>query len=99
DLLDQVEALDLNILGSRQIDGRGVVDAGVDAAEVLGRSRHCGLDLFLISYIYDEREGSATSLLDLLGSGVDCARQLRVRFSGFRGNGHIGAIARSTQRN
>ena len=84
---------------ARQHDGRGIVDADVDATEALDGCRDSGLNGRLVANVADERQGLAARSLDLLGGRVNRARQLRMRLSRLGRDGDIGAIACRPQRN
>ena len=74
DLLHQVEALHLELRHRREVDGGGVVDDDVDAAEALGGLLdRCG-DPVGVADVADDRQRPPAHLLDLLRGGVDGSR-------------------------
>src|SRR5262249_41376566 len=98
DAVHEVVLLHRRRLGAGQVDGRGVVDQDVDAAEGLhGLLDRLG-DLVLEADVDRERERLAAGRDDLLGSREDGARQLGVRIGGLRDDRDVGAVARGAQR-
>src|SRR5690606_14443813 len=69
-----------------------------DAAEALYRLLDRRGDLGLVADVADHRKGFPARGLDLLGGGVDRARQLRMRLGGLGGDGDVGPIFGRTQR-
>ena len=98
DLVHQVVALHVGLQRAGELDGAGIVDADVDAAEGLDGSCDGVGDLRLLADVADDRQRLAAGLLDLLGRRVDRARQLRMRLGGLGRDRHIGAVARRPQR-
>ena len=98
DLVHQVVALHVGGQGAGELDGRGVVDADIDAAEGRRRLFHGVLDAGLVAHVDDQRQGLAAGLLDLLGGGVDGAGQVLVRLGGLGGDGDVGAVLGRAQR-
>jgi hypothetical protein len=93
DLLHEVEALHLEVPHRRQVDGAGVVHHQVDAAEALHRLGHRGVHGVGVADVSDDRERLAAGRLDLLGGGVDRARELRVRLGGLRHERDLHSVA------
>ena len=56
DLVHQVEALDRRVERAGQVDGRGVVDQHVDAAEALDRGLSPPPDLRLVTHVHGHRQ-------------------------------------------
>ena len=56
------------------------------------------LTMHLVAHVDHQRQRLAAGALDLLGGGVDGARQLRVRFGGLGGDRDVGAVAGGAQR-
>jgi hypothetical protein len=52
----------------------------------------------LVAHVDHDRQGLAARGLDLLGGGVDRARQLRVGLGGLRRDDDVGAVAGGAQR-
>src|SRR4029077_15672918 len=98
DLLDEIVAAHVDLLGRRQIDRRGVVDADIDAAEgrraLLGRGEHAGL----VAHVDHERQRPPPGLLHLRGGRKDRPGELGVGLGGLGGDGDVGAVARRAQR-
>ena len=92
DGVHQVVALHGSVEGRGQGDGAGVVDADIDSAVGLDGLRHRLLHLIFEADIADQRQGVATGVADLLGGGVDGARQPGMWFGGFGGDGDVGAV-------
>src|SRR5690606_25845942 len=80
------------------VDGRGVVDADVDAAEALHGAGDGRVDLVRVADVAQQRQGLAACGLDLARRGVDGARQRGMRLRSLGRNGHVGAVARRAQR-
>ncbi len=98
DLVHQVEAFHWRFEGAGEADRRGVVDQDVDAAEALdGRGDGC-LDLRLVADIGGDREASTAGSLNIGGRGMDCPRQLRMRFGGLRRDDDVCAVGCGTYR-
>jgi len=97
DLHGQVELLGACLFNRQLVDGGGIVDADVDAPELF----HCQVDGVLnalfVSNIALDWEALATSLTDLLGSRVDCARELWMRLDGLSGDSNIGSVPGGSQ--
>ena len=93
DLMHQVEALHRRVERPGQIDGAGIVDADVDAAEgrhgLLDGRSHGGL----VSYVDGYRQGPTAGVDDRLGRAVDRPRKLGVWAVGLRQQGDVGAVA------
>ena len=98
DLVHQVVALHVRRLGAGQADGRGVVDADVDAAELGRRLLHRLEHIGVVAHVDDQRQGVAAGFLDLLGGRIDGAGQVLVRLGGLGGDGDIGPVAGGAQR-
>ena len=81
-----------------ELDGAGIVDADVDAAETLDGLCHGLGHLRFLADVAQHRQRLAAGLLDLLGGGIDRARQLRMRLGGLGRDRDIGAVARGAQR-
>jgi hypothetical protein len=97
DLVHQVVALHVGRQRARQRDRRGVVHADVDAAERLDRLVDGRLDAGLLAHVDHQRQGLAAGRLDLLGGGVDGARQLGMGLGGLGGDDDIGPVAGRAQ--
>ena len=67
------------------------------AAEPICRLRQRGFGHCFITNIQDERKSLAAGAFDLVGSGIDRARKLRMRFFGFRRYCDVGPVARGAQ--
>ena len=93
----EVEALQRRLEGAGQADGAGVVDQHVDAAEGGDGLLDGALDLRLVADVGGDRQGAAARALDLLGRGVDGARELRVRLGGLGGDHDVGAVRRGPE--
>ena len=94
----QIEALHVGLRGIGELDGAGVVDHDVEAAEmrhglIEGRL-HCGF----LAHVDGERERVAAGLFDLGRGGVDGAFELGMRLDGLGGNGDIGAVGGGFER-
>lgn len=84
---------------NRQINGRGIVDAGIDATEVLGPLRDGRHHLLLVAHIHNQEQCTATRLLDRFSGAVDRPRELRMRLGRLGCNDHAGALARNAMAN
>ncbi len=82
DVHHQVELLGRELLGRFGGDGAGVVDADVDAAEVLDRGVDGALHVLLVAHVADHGHALSARGLDLRDRGVHGAGELRVRFGG-----------------
>ena len=98
DLVHQVEPLHVGGERAGQLDGAGVIDADVDAAEPLERLLHRLCDLRLLADVAQHRQRLASRRFDLVRRRVDRARQLRMRLRGLRRDRHVRAVLRSAQR-
>ena len=98
DVLHQVVALHVHVLGAGEVDRARVVDAEINPAELLDRLGHGGSDAFLIADVADDRQRLTTGLLDLSGRGVHRAVQLRMRLGRLRDERDVGAIAGGAER-
>jgi hypothetical protein len=97
DLVHEVEALHVRLGRLRQIDGAGVVDQDVDAAELLrGLRDGCG-ELGIVADVAKDRQPLAAGFVDLLGRGVDRAWELGMRLGRLGGNGDVRPVARRPQ--
>src|SRR6201998_2789767 len=76
DSVHQIEALERDLLDRAEVDRRSVVDADVDAAELLDGLGHRRGHRVTVPAVADHRKRLAPGLLDLLGRGVDGARKL-----------------------
>jgi hypothetical protein len=92
----QVVALHRRGHRARQVDGAGVVDEDVDAAELRGCGLDRGLDLIFGSHIDHAGKRVPAGLLDLLGGRVNGPRKLGMRLRRLGGHDDVGAVARGT---
>ncbi len=76
DAVHQVEPLERHLLDRAEVDRRGVVDADVDAAELLDGLGHRAVHRVAVTDVADDRQRLPAGLLDLLGRGVDRAGEL-----------------------
>lgn len=72
-----------------QVDRRRVVDADIDAVELLKVLGHSRLDGIRVTDVPDDWQCLVVRVLELLGRGVDRVGQLGVRLGD---QGHIGSI-------
>ena len=98
DLMHEIEALHVGLRDRRERDGAGIVDHDVEAAEMRGGLIERGLDGGLVAHVDHEGERLAAGFFDFAGRGVDGAFQLGVRLDRLGGDGDIGAVARSLER-
>ena len=92
DTVHEVVALHVGILGIGELDGAGVVDENVDAAEFLD-SLSDGLgDAGFVADIDDEGEGLAASGDDFFGCGENRAFEAGMRFGCFGGDDYVSAF-------
>ena len=82
DVHHQVELLGRELLGRVGGDGAGVVDADVDAAEVLDGGVDGARHVLFVAHVADHGHALAAGGLDLGDGGVHGAGQLRMRFGG-----------------
>src|SRR5258708_39624811 len=99
DLLNEIVAAHVDLLGRREIDRRGVVDADVDAAELLRALAYRRSDARLVTHVHRQRQRLAAGTLDVLGGAVDGASELRMRRGGLGGDRDIRSLPRRPQRN
>ena len=99
DLLDEIVAAHVDLLGGGEIDRRGVVDADVDAAEHFHALAHRLRHARLVAHVDHERQCLAPRLLDLPRGAMDRARELRMRLGGLRRDRDVRPIACRPQRN
>ena len=92
--MHQVVALHRRVERAGQRNGRGIVDADVDAAELANRVRDGLLHLRLVADIAGERQRAAARFLDLGGRRMDRAFELRMRRDRLGGDGDIGPVSR-----
>src|SRR5216683_4754878 len=97
DLLNQIEARDIDRLRCAQVNSGGVVDANIDAAKNLGRALHRRLYSGSIADIDLQWQRLTPRSLDFLRGGINRARQFGMRFGGFCRYSDVGAVASRTQ--
>ena len=97
DLLDEIVAAHVDLLGRSEVDRRGIVDADVDAPEALGTALDRRGDTRLVPHIHDERQRLTASAFNRLRGAIDGTGQLRVRLRGLGGDRDAGTIARGAQ--
>src|ERR1700733_2154964 len=99
DLVHQIEPLHVDVGDGRELNGAGIVDDDIDAAEfcrgLVQRVAHHGL----VADVDDEGQRLAASALDLFGGGIDGAGKFWMRLRCLRGDRDIGAVALGAQRN
>ena len=99
DRVHEIEPLDVGMLHVGEVDGAGIVDENVDAAERCDRSLNRARNLLLVADVDGERQRAAARGLDLGRRGMDRPRQLRVGQVGLGDHGNIGMVARRPARN
>ena len=87
------------ICGRGQADGAGVVDQGVDAAELLDGLAHHPRDVLFAADVDPNWQSVAARGLHFGGDRVDGARQLGVRLVRLGRNHQVGSFGRAPQRN
>ncbi len=93
DLVHEIEALQGGFPGPAQIDGTGVVDQNVDAAEMGCGLVRGSLNGIGVPDIDRQRQGLPTGPFNLFGGGVDGARQSWMGLPGFGRDHDIGTVA------
>ncbi len=82
DAVHQVEPLHRHFGDGPEVDGGGIVDADVDAAELFHRLGNGGADGVRVADVPDDRQCLTAGFLELFGCRVYGARKLRVGFGG-----------------
>lgn len=72
----------------------GIVDADIDAPELLHGGGHRGRDRIRVADIPDDRQCLAAGFLEFLGGREHRAWQLWMRLGGLGDQGNVGAVAR-----
>ena len=99
DLMHQVIALHLGLLGAGERNGAGIVDADIDAAEPLHTGVHGRRHLILEADVAGDGQRLAAGLLDPRAAAVWMVPGSRgIGLGGLGGDGDIGAVARRPQR-
>ena len=91
--MHQVEAAHVGLRDRRELDGAGIVDHDIDAAEMRRGLVERGLHRRFLAHVDLQRQRAAAGLFDLGGGGVDGAFELGMRLDGLGGNRDIGAVA------
>src|SRR6266852_4242711 len=99
DLLNQIEARDIDRLRCAQVNSGGVVYADIDAAKNFGCALHRRLYSRSIANIDLQWQRLAPGALDFLRGRMNRTRQFGMRFGGFCRDSDVGAVASRTQRN
>ncbi|MNQ75474.1 hypothetical protein D3C85_902740 [compost metagenome] len=97
DLVHQVEAFGLQVLDAGEADGAGIVDQGVDAAEVRGGLGHGFTHRVLVAHVQLQGQGLAASGFDFLRHAEDGAGELGMGLGALGGDDDIGAIGCGVQ--
>ena len=82
----------------RELDGAGIVDHDIDAAEIARGRVDRGFHRGLVAHVDGERQRLAAGLFDRGGGGVDGAFELGMRLDGLGGDGDIGAVGGGLER-
>ena len=98
DVLHQVVALDGDRLDGREVDRAGVVDADVDASELVDHLLDRGLHALVVADIACDRQRFAAGRADLLGGRVDRALEIGMRLLGLGDDGDLGSVVRRAER-
>ena len=98
DLHHEVEALDRELGQRREVDRAGVVDADVDAAEVVGGPAHGRTDRVGVTDVADDPERLAAGLLDLGDRRVHRPLQVGLGLIGLGHDRDVGTVAGRAQR-
>lgn len=98
DLMHQIVRLHGRTLCSGQRNRRSVVDQNVDAAKLLHGFVDRALHLFFNSNVDTDRQRLATGSFDLLTGRIYGSFELGVLLLRFRGDSHIGALSRESNR-
>ena len=98
DLLHEIVAAHVGRGDRRELNGAGIVDHDVDAAEARGRLLDRRLHRRFLAHVDGERQGVPAGLFDLGGGGVDGAFELGMRVHRLGGDGDIGAVGGGFER-
>ena len=98
DLHHQVELAGRPLGQRREVDGAGVVDEDVDAAEFLERGIPHPLHVVEFAHVAAHRQRAAAELAHFLRRVVDGAGEARVRLVGLGGDHDVAALAGKRQR-
>jgi len=94
----QVVAAHVGRLDRGELDGAGIVDDDVEAAERLHSLVEGRLDRVLVANVAGDRKRLAAGLGDFRRCGVDCAFKLGMRCHRLGGDGDIGAVGGRLER-
>ncbi|MCY1302962.1 hypothetical protein D9M70_526480 [compost metagenome] len=97
DLVHQVEALGIQVLDAREADGAGVVDQGIDAAEVRSGLGHGLTHRVLVAHVQLQGQGLAAGRFHFLRHAEDGARELGMGLGALGGDDDVGAIGGGVQ--
>ena len=97
DLQRQVELLRACLFDRELVDGGRIIDTDVDATKLFDCHIDSVLNALFVSNIALDWEALSASLTDLLGSCVDCARELWMRRDGLSRDGNVSSVSGSSQ--
>ena len=98
DLMHQIEAAHVGLRNRRELDGAGIVDHDVDAAEARRGLVERGLHRGFLAHVDLQSQRPPAGFLDLGGGGVDGAFELGMRLNCLGGDGDIGAVGGGLER-